>query len=97
MGPTCICSYVRKPLQFFKEIGIAGPEPTPVMGNLGLFRKFQVCSFSLYSSACLMLKCVLVHLYLCTCAWVHIDVCNMHAHTSVHANIMTCEQYRLHI
>ena len=61
MSPTCICSYVHKPLQFFKDIGIAGPEPKPVMGNLGLFRKFEVGCFSSYSSACLKLKCVLVY------------------------------------
>ena len=36
------CSYVYKPLQFFKVIGIPGPKPKPVIGNLDLVGKYNV-------------------------------------------------------
>ena len=36
------CRYVHNPLQFFKELGIPGPKPKPLIGNLDLFRKFDV-------------------------------------------------------
>ena len=37
-----ICSYLHKPIQLFKELGIPGPKPKPVLGNLGLFHAFDV-------------------------------------------------------
>ena len=37
-----VCRCVYKPLQFFKQAGIPGPNPKPFIGNLDLIRKFDV-------------------------------------------------------
>ena len=46
--PFLINSFVYKPLQFFKDLGIPGPKPAPVIGNFGLFRKFDVSYIVVY-------------------------------------------------
>ena len=72
VSPLPICSYVYKPLLLFKELGIPGPKPKPVMGNLGLFQKFDV-SLSLCPSLSLLDVCMRervgasMYVHVCTC------------------------------
>ena len=44
-----ICRYVHKPFKFFKELGIAGPKPQAILGNITMFSKFEVCIIELLS------------------------------------------------
>ena len=81
-----ICSYLHRPIQLFKELGIPGPKPKPVLGNLGLFHAFDVSWFSLSiiiyyipsPSICVsMCSCPIhtVHSFMRACLCVSVCVC----------------------
>ena len=86
--PCCSFSCVHRPLRYFKDRGIPGPNPTPIIGNLSLVRQSAVsCAHTYVHNHTVHTYYVRARIYMHT---------HKHAHMLTRIHTYTCSHRLTH-